>query len=120
MYHSEFSIEPIHEHCSFEECNVEFANVLARAAADRLGAYSPSLSEASPRERARIGDAFGAIGPYVAFQLLPGRVQDCEICASYCSYLFTNWFYGVAWDWCFVLLWRDSDLAWVGMLTDTD
>ena len=31
-----------------------------------------------------------------------------------------QWFYGVAWDWCFCLMPHGKPIAWVGCLTDTD
>ncbi|MCH9648637.1 MAG: hypothetical protein K0U98_10385 [Deltaproteobacteria bacterium] len=120
MYDSVFSIESLHEHCRLERRDEEFQNTMAKAAADRLGAYSRKRSDASPKERRRIDALFGSVGEYHAFEFLPGSIPGCEVCSERENYLFTNWFFGVAWDWCFVVLWKDSDLAWVGFLTDTD
>ena len=120
MYDSSFEIRPIHEHCLVEPRSEEFVDILARAAADRLGAYSRHLAEASRWQRRRVHALFGKLGEYAAFELLPGSAAGCDTCASTGSHLFTNWFYDVVWDWCFVVLWEGSDLAWVGLLTDTD
>lgn len=120
MYASGFEISPIHEHCRLEHRDKEFENILACAAADRLGAYSQHLFDASEDERRTVGDLFRALGPFQAFELLPGQSPGCQTCSEYNHHLFTNWFYGVAWDWCFVVLWEGSELTWVGLLTDTD
>ena len=120
MYEPDFGIEPIHEHAIVEMAQHEFANTLARAAGDRLGAYSRDLHDATPSELQRIEDLFGKNGPFVAFQLLPGNHPGCKQCAHHNNHLFSSWFYGVAWDWCFVLSWPESHRAWIGCLTDTD
>jgi hypothetical protein len=120
MYDPSFEIGPIHEHCLVERRDHEFESVLARAAADRLGAYSREFSDVSQGECHNVGEMFRVLGPFAAFELLPGRSSDCQGCSEYNNHLFTNWFFGVAWDWCFVVLWEGSALAWVGLLTDTD
>ena len=119
-YNDDFEIAPIHEHSILVNSEGDFENVVASAAADKLGAYSRYLSNATTMECAEIRHLFGEIGSYVSYELQPGNVPDCEKCAERNSHLFTTWFYGVAWDWCFVLIWKDINLAWVGCLTDTD
>jgi hypothetical protein len=120
LYDSAFEIDRIHEHCDVAVARDEFAGTLARAAADRLGAYSRDLSDSTEQERAEIARLFEMEGTYAAFQLLPGDFPGCDRCRNHESHVFTNWFYGVAWDWCFVVVWEDARLAWVGCLTDTD
>lgn len=115
-----FSIQPLHEHCGFVRTGGAFEQTLARAAADRLGAYSRDLSEATPAQVREVHDLFGSLGAYSAYELVRGEVAECAGCARYDSILFTNWFYDVAWDWCFCLIWESKSLAWVGCLTDTD
>ncbi|MCP5120205.1 MAG: hypothetical protein GY953_56130 [bacterium] len=120
LYDKSFEIGSIHEHCRMSTDSGELENVLAAAANDHLGAYSGHLRDARPAEAAGIRTIFENLGSYQAFQLLPGEVQQCSICAEYNNHLFTNWFYGVAWDWCFVVTWPRRHRAWVGCLTDTD
>lgn len=115
-----FEIAPLHQHCIVEDTTSSFAGTLARAATDRLGAYSRTLVEASPAEVEAVRRTFAPAFPYSAFELQPGNRRDCAGCAGHNNHLFTSWFYGVAWDWCFCLLPHDKALAWVGCLTDTD
>lgn len=115
-----FKIGQGHSHSRFESADGEFEGVLAQGAADRLGAYSHSLSEASPRERAEIREIFLEAGRYEAFQLQPGNVPGCAACKRWRNDLFSSWFYSVAWDWCFCVFWPATDLVWIGCLTDTD
>ncbi len=120
MYDSSFKIEQIHEHCSMSSESGEFEKVLAAAARGHLGAYSGHPRDARPARAARIRAIFESLGAYKAFQLLPGENSQCTICSDYNNHLFTNWFYGVVWDWCFVLTWPRHRRAWVDCLTDTD
>jgi hypothetical protein len=121
MYDSSFEIGSIHEHCEMIAADGEFENVLASAANDHLGAYSRWLRDSTPEEAAAVRVIFEQLGPYCAFQLTPGQHPGCEFCRRHHnSHVFSNWFYGVAWDWCFVLTWPESHKAWVGCLTDTD
>jgi len=120
LYDPTFQIESIHEHCKVLEITRDFDDLLARAATDRLGAYSRQLVAAPASELMTIREIFGPVFPYSVFSLQPGEVADCPTCEKYNSHLFTNWFYGVAWDWCFCLLPQGARTAWVGCLTDTD
>jgi hypothetical protein len=116
-----FEIEPLHEHVPMEPAD-EFEMTLARGAADLLGAYSGSQDNASPAQVEEVRKIFSTHGSYQAFQLVFGSVPGsaCPTCADWNGHIFTNWFNGVAWDWCFCVLWEQTDLVWVGCLTDTD
>jgi hypothetical protein len=118
-YDRDFTISRLHEHCRVE-AGPAFENVLAAAAADRLGAYSQDLQQATEQERAEIAELFRGPGDDYAFQLRPGNIPGCPICGTHNHHLFTNWFYGVAWDWCLLATWPDRNLLWLGCLTDTD
>ena len=118
-YDGAFEIEPVHEHCRVEAAP-DFETILAAAAADRLGAYSQDLQQATAQECAEIAELFHRPGDYCEFQLLPGNVPGCSLCGTHNQHLFTNWFYGVAWDWCLLATWPDRNLLWLGCLTDTD
>lgn len=120
LYEPTFKIEPIHEHCQVVDATHDFEGILARAATDRLGAYSRELTEAPASEVMAVRAIFGPVFPYSVFSLQAGAVANCAACESHYSHLFTNWFYCVAWDWCFCLLPRGTATAWVGCLTDTD
>ncbi len=120
LYDAAFKIEPIHEHCRAVDMTHDFDGVLARAATDRLGAYSRELVDAPASELMAVRRILGPVFPYRVFSLQPGDAADCPACKKYDSHLFTNWFYGVAWDWCFCLLPQGAPIAWVGCLTDTD
>lgn len=115
-----FEIELPHSHSRFLPADGGLEQVLARAAADRLGAYSSSLAEARPAEVEEIRMLFSAAGRYRPFELRPGAIPGCEGCREWGSQLFSSWFYGVAWDWCFCVFWEGTDLVWLGCLTDTD
>lgn len=119
-YDSAFAIEPLHEHCPIVHSPVAFADILARAAGDHLGAYSKELRDASESERREVEDLFRTIGRYRAYELLPGNVPGCPVCQSYSSHIFSTWFYGVAWDWCLMAVWPERKVFWIGCLTDTD
>lgn len=120
MYGEPFSVEPLHEHCSLDEAEGDFEEILSAAAGDRLGAYSRTLRPSTAAEREEIARIFGLAGRYRAFQLEPGTVRGCQVCAAHNNHVFSTWFYGVAWDWTLVLIWPEERLAWVGCLTDTD
>jgi hypothetical protein len=120
LYARSFTIEPLHEHSHFIEGTKAIEAILARAAGNRLGAYSPVYTEPDAAYDDMVRRAFSSVSPFVAFQLQPGAVATCPACAEHCSHLFSNWFYGVAWDWCFCLFPLTRPLAWVGCLTDTD
>ncbi len=115
-----FAIEPMHEHCGIAEASGEFENILAGAAGDRLGAYSPNRGDATAQEKERIVRLFRQPGSYVSFILSPGNVPGCKVCGDYRGHLFSNWFYGVAWDWILLAAWPEAQLLWIGCLTDTD
>lgn len=117
---SPFTIEPLHEHVGFAEATGSFEQTLARAAADQLGAYSRVLAETSPDRVTEVRELFSSLGPYRAFELTPGQVQGCATCKVYNNHLFTSWFYGVAWDWLFLVQWSEKPLVWLGCLSDTD
>lgn len=114
------TFERPHSHSRFLPADGELEQVLARAAADRLGAYSHSLAEAEPDEVQEIRDLFSTAGTYRPFELRPGAIPGCEGCREWGSQLFSSWFYGVAWDWCFCVFWEGTDLVLLGCLTDTD
>ena len=120
LYDAAFTIEPIHEHCRIVDATHEFDGILARAATDRLGAYSRELVDAPASEVMAVRELLGPVFPYKVFTLHPGEVTNCPACKSYNNHLFTNWFYQVAWDWCFCLLPHGTPTAWIGCLTDTD
>jgi hypothetical protein len=120
LYDERFEVSPLHEHARVLCAEGNFAEVLARAAEDRLGAYSRELVPATAAGRKQVERLFGALGPYVAWELLHGEEPGCAACRDFNNHLFTTWFYGVAWDWCFLVRWPARDLLWVGCLTDTD
>jgi hypothetical protein len=117
---SPFTIEPLHEHVGFDVADGSFEQILARAAADQLGAYSRILSETTPGQVAEVRALFGSLGPYRAYELNPGSVAGCPTCKHHNNHLFTSWFYGVAWDWLFCVRWTERPLTWIGCLSDTD
>jgi hypothetical protein len=119
-YEPAFKIEPVHDHCRAVDVTRELEGILARAATDRLGAYSRELVDAPAPEVMEIRAMLRPVFPYNAFSLEPGNVARCSACKSHNNHLFTSWFYGVAWDWCFCLLPQGRPIAWVGCLTDTD
>ena len=120
MYADAFSIEPVHEHCQVVPAAGEFENILAKAAGDHLGAYSRDMRDATARERLAIQSLFGGMGEYSAYELSSGNIPGCDECLDYNCLLFSNWFYGVAWDWCLFALWPQRNLLWMACLTDTD
>ncbi len=92
---------------------------LARAALDRAGAYSRELQPASTAEVRAVAEKFGALGHYEVAKLGGQEAPGCPTC-GWCAHLFSNWFYGVAWDWCYVVLWREARTAAIVCMTDTD
>jgi hypothetical protein len=120
LYAKAFSIEPVHEHCLLVDANGEVENVLAAAAGDHAGAYSRIVRSATAAERREVEEAFGGLGAYRSFTLKPGETAGCVRCRHYANHLFSEWFYGVAWDWCLFAAWPAIDVMWMGCLTDTD
>jgi hypothetical protein len=116
MYDQAFQIVGLHDHCQVVEATDSFENIMASAGNDRLGAYSCNLRDAVASEKDVVRRLFESLGPYQAFQV----VLYCDICQDHADHLFTNWFYGVVWDWCFLLTWAKPKLLWMGCLTDTD
>ncbi len=114
------TVELLHEHCSVEDAAGEFENVLAAAAGDHLGAYSREDRDATEEEKERIVQLFRQAGPYLSFSWTFGDEPGCEVCQEYGGVLFTDWFYGVAWDWMLLAVWPEAQLLWMGCLTDVD
>lgn len=100
MYEKEFNIHLLNQDALIVNAGQGFEKVMAGAANDLLGAYSRELREPSRTEVDKVNDLFGRAGPYLSFQL-----AENPSATTHGSYLFSNWFYGVAWDWCFVLSW---------------
>ena len=115
-----FTIEPLHQHVQFAAADGSFEQVLARAAAGQLGAYSRRLLDATPDQAEEVRSIFGALGPYHAFELTPGNVASCPTCKLHNNHVFSSWFYGVAWDWLFCVRSTERPLVWIGCLSDTD
>ena len=120
IYDSDFRIEPLHPHCDFHPTSDALENTLSAAANDNAGAYSKTLREATNAEKRKIEFQFKQLGDFHQFELLPSGWRNCTKCAQYDGHLFTNWFFGVAWDWCLVATWPTSRTMWIGCLTDTD
>lgn len=114
------SVQHLHEHCRFKIAPGTFERTLASAAADRLGAYSRILADAPPEQIKDVEEVFQGPGPYVPLELLPGEVEGCVECRGHNSHLFSDWFYGVAWDWCYCVIWETRGLVGLVCLTDTD
>ncbi|MSU79094.1 MAG: hypothetical protein EXS16_13520 [Gemmataceae bacterium] len=117
-YHPAFKISPLHQHAKVVAASGVFEDILARAASDRLGAYSPNLRPADAREIEEIGQLFGQLDPYFPFELQAGNTPGCVGCTY--SHIFTDWFDCVAWDWTLIATWPIWELMWLGCLTDTD
>jgi hypothetical protein len=110
----------LHEHCAMVPVGGSFEETLARGAADRLGAYSRSLANAIASEVEEVRALFGVHGVNSPFELRSGDVPGCSTCAEHNGHLFSDWFYAVAWDWCFCVVWESRKLALVWCMTDTD
>lgn len=91
--------------------NQNFIETLTKIAFGKEGAYrteEPMLYS----EREQIGVLFGL--DFVAFELRP---KDGE---HHNAHLFSSWFYGTAWDWCFIVIWPTTHRIWMLCLSDTD
>lgn len=120
IYPREFTIKRLHPHCSLNLDNDVFVDTLARAANDRLGAYSRSLHESSAAERQPIDALFSKLGKYNALHTVPGKSPDCETCQHHNSDLISSWFFDIAWDYTLLVIWPERQIVWLGCLTDTD
>jgi hypothetical protein len=114
------NIQPIHAHSVFKAAGGTFERTLARAAADRLGAHSRIRADALPEQIRDVENRFQRPGPYVPFELLPGEVNGCLACRGHNAHLFSDWFFGVAWDWCYCVIWEARRLVGILCMTDTD
>ena len=114
------NVQHLHAHCVFKAAGGTFERTLARAATDRLGAYSRILADAPPEQIRDVEQLFQGLGPYVPFELLPGEVEGCVVCRGHNGHLFSDWFYGVAWDWCYCVFWEERGLVGLLCMTDTD
>lgn len=115
-----FQIEPLHRHASIALDESDFLDTMTRASLDRLGAYSRSLARSTGAEREVVNKLFSKAGPYLAFAINSGSQPDCDVCRHHNNRLFSNWFFGVAWDWTFLVTWPLKSVLWMGCLTDTD
>jgi hypothetical protein len=97
-----------------------FERTLARATADSLGAHSRIRADALPEQIRDVQKRFQGPGPYVPFELLPGEVNGCLACRGHNAHLFSDWFFGVAWDWCYCVIWEARRLVGILCMTDTD
>jgi hypothetical protein len=114
-----FEISPLEAHAVLLAADGELDGELARASLDRAGAYSQSLQPASLTEARAVSKIFGALGRYEVAKLAAQPVPGCPTC-GWNGHLFSNWFFGVAWDWCYVVLWREARTAAIVCMTDTD
>lgn len=115
------NVQVIHPHCVFKDAAGAFERTIACAYTDRLGAYSQILDDAPPERLRDVEKAFHALGPYAPFELLPGEVEGCLECRRHNGHvLFSDWFYGVAWDWCYCVIWEERRLVSLICMTDTD
>jgi hypothetical protein len=114
-----FEISPLEAHAALVAAGDELEGELARASLDRAGAYSRSQRPASADEVGVVAEMFGALGRYEVAKLVAQPVPGCPTC-GWCGHLFSNWFFGVAWDWCYVVLWREARTAAIVCMTDTD
>lgn len=120
IYPREFEIWPLHYHCQIRECTDEFVDTFARGVFDHLGAYSRDLRESNTNERGFVRKTFSLLGDFVAYSIFPGNDPDCDDCKQYNHQLYSNWFFDVAWDFTYFVVWPDSKIVWVGCFSDTD
>jgi predicted kinase len=73
LYDPAFKIEPIHKHCRVVDITHEFDGILARAATDRLGAYSRELVDAPASELMAVRRLFWSCLPLQRLQLATWR-----------------------------------------------
>jgi hypothetical protein len=114
-----FEIHPLEPHAVFEPADGRMENLLASASRDHAGAYSRILRDATASERSEIATLFGALGESRVLELVGREHPGCPTC-GYRSHLFSNWFHGVAWDWCFLVVWPTANVAALVCVTDTD
>lgn len=120
IYPRDFQIWPLHEHCPIRKCTDEFIDTFARGVFDHLGAYSRDLRQSMHDEREYVRHAFSPLGDFAAYSIFPGDHGDCADCKRYNHQLFSNWFFDVAWDYTYFVVWPDSRIVWLGCFTDTD
>ncbi len=120
IYPRDFEIWSLHEHCQIRECTDEFLDSFARGVFDHLGAYSRDLRESTADERGYVRQTFSALGEFMAYSIFPGNHPDCADCKQYNHQLFSNWFFDVAWDYTYFVVWPDSRIVWLGCFSDTD
>jgi hypothetical protein len=110
----------LHNHCQIRECTDEFVDTFARGVFDHLGAYSRDLRESNTNERGFVRKTFSLLGDFVAYSIFPGNAPNCDDCKQYNHQLYSNWFFDVAWDFTYFVIWPDSKIVWVGCFSDTD
>lgn len=120
IYPRDFEIERLHDHCEIHECTDEFVDTFARAIFDHLGAYSRDLRHSTVIESGYVQRLLLPLGDFVAYSLSPGTRADCPECQRYNHQLFTNWFFDVAWDFTYFVVWPDRKTVCVYCLSDTD
>jgi hypothetical protein len=119
-YSPEFEIYPMHGHCEIRECTEDFVDTFAQAAFDLLGAYSRVHRRSTVEEREYIETLLSPLGRFEAYSIFAGTEENCHVCRQYDHWLFTNWFYDVAWDFAYFIVWPDRKIVCVCCLTDTD
>ena len=114
MYEQDFKIASLHPLCNLESTRDFLETTLAAAANDNAGAYSKTLRDATASQKRKIALQFQELGDFYQFNLIS------DACTPYEDRFFSNWFYGVAWDWCLIATWPKQKIIWMGCLTDTD
>ena len=64
-------------------------------------------------------DGLCKASPRTARQVI-GEMEGCLECRGHNAHLFSDWFYGVAWDWCYCVIWEARRLVGLLCMTDTD
>ena len=119
LYSTTFEIYALEPHAVFEPAADRMENLLASASRNHAGAYSLNLRDATGSEKTLIATQFGILGDYLVLELVGREHPGCPTCDR-TSHLFSNWFYGVAWDWCFLVVWPVAKIAALVCATDTD
>ncbi len=114
IYPREFEICPLHDHCQFANAPMILSIPLLAVCLTTWARIHATFENRTPTNAALCERHFRLLGDFAAYSIFPGNDPDCDECKQYNHQVYSNWFFDVAWDYTYFVVWPDSKIVWVG------